>query len=655
MRRILPLAALLLLFALTSIAFAADPVISAANAETVHEVARTWRGAINDVAVSSDESLLAVGAETGAYLFDLSHRSAPAIVLPVDGTAASRVAFDASGSNLAVGTDGGKVYLFSTSTGAQRAILDESTSAIGIMLFTYSPFSLLVADGQTISVWSMSDFQKVTTLSGHSTTVSQLALVNHDNTIVSLDYKSLHFWDNASFFPRNTLDLNNAGGATAMAFDPTKPLSIALALGTNLDLDSDLSVTGGDLRLPLDAGINRMTFSPDGRLLASNDGNTITLRHPETGAPIATMFQGGYVGPMFFSPDGARLYAAGNAAIVVWDTATGKRLDTIYDQFGNIGSLSFSPDGRLLAAGNYLNPSLTVFDAATLEPVALLSPGDTGEINAVSFSPDGKLLAAAGSTDDNAITLYDTTTFKPVARLSGHSEEVRMLSFSPDGAMLASFASDVHFSGSETTAEPPGNTVRLWSIPDGALVREWLPGADITLWSGLFTPDGTTIITGSDDKIIRFWDPLTGKKTGEYAAPFVPYDMALNAQDSVLLYTSGNDTNYLNLTAHSTFTPPVGYTSVTSSGGVFAPDGNLAAVQINDGDIRLFDLGAGQPLTVLKGHTTTINTMVFSPDGTRLVSTGLDGTLRVWATGPAPESTAEVLASATSEVQFFGR
>src|SRR5262249_59310285 len=49
-----------------------------------------------------------------------------------------------------------------------------------------------------------------------------------------------------------------------------------------------------------------------------------------------------------------------------------------------------------------------------------------------------------------------------------------------------------------------------------------------------------------------------------------------------------------------------------------------------DGTAKIWDLSTGKELRTLVGHASTINTVVFSPDGTRLATASDDGTAKVW-------------------------
>ena len=65
----------------------------------------------------------------------------------------------------------------------------------------------------------------------------------------------------------------------------------------------------------------------------------------------------------------------------------------------------------------------------------------------------------------------------------------------------------------------------------------------------------------------------------------------------------------------------------------YSPDGNLLAVGTSIG-IWVYDVHSGAELTLLTGHTSEVESIAFSPDGTTFASGGYDGTVLVWEFTP---------------------
>src|SRR5215207_6051258 len=85
-----------------------------------------------------------------------------------------------------------------------------------------------------------------------------------------------------------------------------------------------------------------------------------------------------------------------------------------------IFSLAYSPDGGLLALGGYKD--VVLLDAGTRKPLATLT-GHAETVRSLSFSRDGKLLAAAGGVAGRKgeVKVWDVGTRAAVATVTGHS------------------------------------------------------------------------------------------------------------------------------------------------------------------------------------------------------------------------------------------
>ncbi len=105
-----------------------------------------------------------------------------------------------------------------------------------------------------------------------------------------------------------------------------------------------------------------------------------------------------------------------------------------------------------------------------------------------------------------------------------------------------------------------------------------------------FSPDGTQIVSGSDDRTVRLWDAHSGQPLSD------PLEGHTNSVWSV----------------------------------AFSPDGTQI-VSGGDKTLRLWDAHSGQPLgDPLEGHSSFVRSVAFSPDGTQIVSGSDDKTLRLW-------------------------
>ena len=230
-------------------------------------------------------------------------------------------------------------------------------------------------------------------------------------------------------------------------------------------------------------------------------------------------------------------------------------------------------------------PTRTPRPAATPEPALTLeSVLGEGSVGAIAWSTDGAKLAIGGT---GGVTIYDAATLAleqtlEVKDLNGW--DVSRLAFSPNGEFLLVGWFDqlrvyVLKNGTVRTLEPD---VYLDSIADVA-----------------FSPDSQWIAVNihyfsrdSSSTTVVLLDALSGRLKYEF----------------------------------------ISEESVEASAMAFSPDGRWFAVASQD-QIRIWDVTDGSLATTLIGHTHTVLSLAFSPDGSALVSGGADGALRIWGVG----------------------
>ncbi len=278
----------------------------------------------------------------------------------------------------------------------------------------------------------------------------------------------------------------------------------------------------------------------------------------------------GSVQSVTFSPDGKLLLAGDtNGEIRVWQVADSKEVLSFQAHSNWIFSVTFSADGITFASASR-DGDIKLWDIRTGECLKTLL-GHTNFIRCIAFSPDGQTIISGGY--DKTIRFWDVKTGECLAILQKHTDWVRTIAFSPDGQTLASGGSD--------------DTIRLWDVKTRECLKI-LQGHTKAVRSVIFSIDGKNIISGSSDRTIRLWDVSDGK---------------------CLKILQGHTEVVESL--------------ALSNNGQFASGSQ-------DKTIKLWDISTGECVTTLQGHTQAVESVAFNPNGQILASCGHDQTVRLW-------------------------
>ena len=278
---------------------------------------------------------------------------------------------------------------------------------------------------KTIKLWDVKNRSLLTTLTGHEGNINHLDFSPNGKILASASLdKTIKLWD-------------------------VKNRSLLTTL------------TGHE------SSISSITFRPDGDILTSvSSGKIIKLWDVEKGSLLATIteHENSLRYPTILSPNGKILASASSEdkIIKLWDIEKGSLLATLTGHGDRINSITFRPDGRILASTS-LDKTIKLWD---MEKGSLLATHEIPFYFDITFSPDGKILAGKmfDTNFRNIIKLWDVERGSLLATLTGHKTPVRSIAFSPNGRILAS-ASGGSSGGLELGPVDEISQINFWRIP----------------------------------------------------------------------------------------------------------------------------------------------------------------------------------------------
>lgn len=636
--------------------------ITASNAHRIEQLAMIGTGTIESISWSPDSQTIAAAGSAGIRLFDVHNLDAAPRWYSNHTTRVNDVEFSADGKTLISASDDGTIHWWNIDSGAELSKLcpqnGETGSCFGELYgLALSPDDALLAVGRTggIVVLDTVTHKALWTYLGSGGVRMGFS---PDGTLLASSG-----WNNA------TLRLWEVDGSTI-----EKPSEIAMpypigdfAFVPGSQMVAISSYVGWEenriwlfdlaTREQIDAypGSSTFAISPDGRNLATiqlefggiDSTAKLTVWNLESHGVVAQVPITFPVGRLSYSPDGTKL-AGGtiDGGLLVWDTENYTLLHVTEGQGAAVRDIALidnslvSLDGlgydvwSFGSGGTSEGNTIRLWDLGTGQQVNVWSANaidaDLQSIGTLSRIPQFSQVVLT-QHDSSLLYLLDVSTGKLVTIGTGMIG-LQKVQFSRDDRLMATFSDSV---GSDT--------ILVWNIASG-ITATLSPQTAIsvpsdqyrhTLTSFSFHPNNVELLTGNSDGYVQFWDVETGEEVRPIVVGKSPvYGIAFSLDGATLAISDGAihlfDTENLIEKVVLRREEMPGLNQMPS----FSEDDSLISAIPNQGfvggyfgDITLWDVADHFDPIILPARAERV---IFSDDGTLMISAGYDGTIRFW-------------------------
>ncbi|HEY9697182.1 MAG TPA: DnaJ domain-containing protein [Trichocoleus sp.] len=283
---------------------------------------------------------------------------------------------------------------------------------------------------------------------------------------------------------------------------------------------------------------------------------------------------------------------------------------TITDQSA-INSLAIGRSRSLLVSGGE-DHTVNLWNLQTYKQIGSLA-GHTAPVLSVCLSEDGKLLASG--SQDYSIKLWHIETGSLLKTFTGHTAAVGSVVISPDRQILLSGSAD--------------RTVQAWHLGSGKLLQTFI-GHTASVHAVAISPNGKLFASGSADQSIRLWEMRTGQFLGAFNQRTSPVlCLAINPNSKTLAAGEADGTVKLWDLQTGQLLHRIQGQQGSIQAVAFHPKEQTIASSGN-GTIQIWHLTSGKLLNTLSAHQDRVTSLAFSADGSLLISSSRDQTMKVW-------------------------
>jgi len=239
--------------------------------------------------------------------------------------------------------------------------------------------------------------------------------------------------------------------------------------------------------------VGLVCFSGEGNLIASGEprDKVIKVWESSTGRCLRTIRTGHRKDllDICFSPDGKLIISASDDKMLkLWDVNTGHNVRKFQGHGAGIFSVDFAPDGRSIASGSW-DKTIKLWDVQSGELLKTLK-GHKSTIESLAFSPDGDYIAACEYWD-NKVTVWDVEASRTIVK-----EDLTCavcVAFSPSGDHVA--VGDAY------------GQVHILNVKNGQWAKKFRSHKGflgfVRINAVAFSPDGKHVVVGADNESVK--------------------------------------------------------------------------------------------------------------------------------------------------------
>uniref|UniRef100_A0A673VJK1 Apoptotic protease-activating factor 1 n=1 Tax=Suricata suricatta TaxID=37032 RepID=A0A673VJK1_SURSU len=312
--------------------------------------------------------------------------------------------------------------------------------------------------------------------------------------------------------------------------------------------------------------------------------------------------------------------ASSDSFLKLWDLNQKECRNTMFGHTNSVSHCRFSPDDKLLASCS-ADGTLKLWDVKSANERESINvkqfflnseePQEDMEVivKCCSWSADGTRIMVAAK---NKIFLFDIHASDLLAEIhTGHHSTIQYCDFSPQNHLAVVALSQC--------------CVELWNM-DSCLKVADCRGHLSWVHCVMFSPDGSSFLTSSDDQTIRLWET---KKVCENSAIVLKQEIDVVFQENEVMVLAVDNIRHLQLINGKT--GQIDYlTEAQVSCCCLSPHLQYIAFGGEDGAIEILELLNNRIFQSRIGHKKTVRHIQFTDDGKTLISSSDDSSIQVW-------------------------